>query len=177
MAVLRQHGGFGNWALALTPVWPTLDGPQDAYDLVLTTEGRTVYNRRQSAKEWITGRRHRIDQLAHAFQYATQVVDAQDSIKRSEEVAWFNKHRYVHEDAYWIEVIFQGRTVNGVKSIILTCFLRTDPDPETGLERFVVARFACSAAACEQFGVTLRAECDAADAHSKELGFKLDDKT
>ena len=167
--------------LTLTPVWPTLRGPQDAYDLILTTEGKTVYDHQHSAKEWVTGRRHRIDELAHAFQYAAQVVDAQDRIDQagrhgSEEVAWFDKYRFIHEDAYWIEIVFQGRTnAKGVKLIILNCFLRIDPDPQTGLERFVAARFACSAAECEQFGITLRAECDNADARRKELGFVLDD--
>lgn len=176
MAVLRQHGGFGKWVLTLTPVWPTPDGPQDAYDLTLTTEGKTVYSRRKSGKEWLTGRRHRIDQLAHAFQYAAQVVDAQDGISLSDEVAWFDKYLFVYEDAYWIDVVFQrGSDARGVKTIALRCFLRIDPDSETGLERFVVARFHCSAAECEQFGRTLRAECDAADVRSKELGFVLED--
>jgi hypothetical protein len=176
LAVLRQHGGFGKWEVTITPVWPTLDGPQDAYDVTLTTEGKMVYSRRQSGQEWVTGRRYRIDKLAHAFQYAGLVIDAQDSINLAEEVAWFDKHLFVHEDAYWIEIVFQGRTnARGVKIITLNCFLRIDPDPETGLERFVVTRFACSAAECEQFGITLRAECDAVEARSKELGFVLED--
>ena len=156
MAILHQTGGRGNYVLSIIPVWSTLEGPHDAYDLTLILEGRTLYNRRHSGKEWLSGHWVMID-LACDFQYASQLIGIEPDFTYNDkgEIEHSYKPRSTHADAYWIEIVLTGLTLaSGIKGVILSCFLRVDPDPETGMERFIVVRFKSSLEECEQFGET-----------------------
>lgn len=157
----------GDYVLKVEPITPTLDGPRDAYEVVLQHQGNIIYHRQHSVYNW-QSRHYYIYDIAFAFQSAARLLDQTFDFSiyeaDSEHLRRPKQRSSLFVSTDWLEFVLSGQ-INRYRGpfIVVRLFLEEEKDVSGVLVRGVTARFTCPPEEAEQFGRSLAEECRAAE--------------
>lgn len=166
----KQSDESTSW-LEILPLPPTVDGPRDAYRIILFSSNRVVFEQEYNVHGWQLGHFYMFN-IAGAFKQASRIINKKNDFCLSSPVdADYNHPVTIREDINWLEVVLWGKTIKEQDLLFVELFLQTDPEGEdTPLIPFVCTRIVCSPEKAEEFGRLLESEC----ATARELRLSLD---
>jgi hypothetical protein len=155
--------------LEITAIRPSVEGPRDAYQVVVRRNGDQVFEQTYSVQNF-TGGHYVMWQMSNLLRHAPDIMDKKPELPpiALPAEAWCTATDWpvsLREDATWMSIVLSGSTSRrGERGFLVTVNLSVEPisdfahEPGAALNQFVSFHLYTTPEEVAQFGEALEAE-------------------